>query len=515
MLYQAIDQAQAAWQDKQARGVRPIRDKFYSFAETMSEYSYLFSIIPNSNEYTSLITGVVSSVVKVSVNYKRVAEGFSEALSDISDHLRSVRKISKGSDSYDMRQHVIKLYCEVFELLCHALAWFTSKRKRIGAAFKKNFYDDTVVNLLNRIEKTVAAIDREANYISHSQVREIYERVLDDKSEDRLRSVGIQNRRDGEAAVERKLVMMREAVTCPDDTSHEFMREEAVGQATFIEISSADEFMTSESGHSMAESLDSEDDPDYHTRYEMERNSSHLETYRQSFKALSAPARGNEAMFLPDEVLLRIKSWIDTPGSKTIWIQGIPSTQQDSIVSRTAARIYDVSTEARLPCVLFFCQPRYDFAKEKSLTQKEASLVAFLYGIIRQLVRLLPTQFSAVEGLAQGNFDELDGSIQSVHASLDLIRALLNHAPSPLIWVIDGLQLVEDRASMPFLQAFLGILEEQKTTRISKVCFTTQGNCAVLARGLDFRERVDATRTALSRPGVTLRGGSGLQQLRA
>jgi hypothetical protein len=65
MLYQAIDQAQAAWQDKQARGVRPIRDKFYSFAETMSEYSYLFSIIPNSNEYTSLITGVVSSVVKV------------------------------------------------------------------------------------------------------------------------------------------------------------------------------------------------------------------------------------------------------------------------------------------------------------------------------------------------------------------------------------------------------------------------------------------------------------------
>jgi hypothetical protein len=64
-LYQAIDQAQTVWQDKQAQGLRPIRDKFFNFAETMSEYSYLFSIIPNGDRYVSLITGVVSSVVKV------------------------------------------------------------------------------------------------------------------------------------------------------------------------------------------------------------------------------------------------------------------------------------------------------------------------------------------------------------------------------------------------------------------------------------------------------------------
>ncbi|KAF0635513.1 hypothetical protein FPSE5266_01982 [Fusarium pseudograminearum] len=258
-LYQAIDQAQTAWHDKQARGLRPIRDKFFNFAETMSEYSYLFSIIPNGDKYTSLITGVVSSVVKVSVNYKKVAEGFSEALSDVSDHLRSVKKISKGADSHDMRLHVIKLYCEVFELLCHALTWFTSKRKRIGAAFKKNFYDDTVVSLLNRIQKIVTAIDREANYISHGQVREIYERVLDTKLEDRLRSVGIQSRRDGEAAIEGKLGMVRETIDCSDDMIHRLEEEEAVGPAALVEISSTDELMTSESEDSLVENIDSED----------------------------------------------------------------------------------------------------------------------------------------------------------------------------------------------------------------------------------------------------------------
>lgn len=193
------------------------------------------------------------------MNYKKVAEGFSEALSDVSDHLRSVKKISKGADSHDMRLHVIKLYCEVFELLCHALTWFTSKRKRIGAAFKKNFYDDTVVGLLNRIQKTVAAIDREANYISHGQVREIYERVLDTKIEDRLRSVGIQSRRDGEAAIEGKLGRAREVVGCSDDAKNLLEVEETIRPAALVEISSSDELMTSESEDSLVENIDSED----------------------------------------------------------------------------------------------------------------------------------------------------------------------------------------------------------------------------------------------------------------
>lgn len=36
-----------------------------SFLTTMNDYSFLFNVIPNSSMYTSLIAGVVSSVVKV------------------------------------------------------------------------------------------------------------------------------------------------------------------------------------------------------------------------------------------------------------------------------------------------------------------------------------------------------------------------------------------------------------------------------------------------------------------
>lgn len=65
-LFRAIDQAQEAWDEKQARGFGPAKGRFLNFAETMSEYSYLFSVVPSGDRYISLITGVVSSVVKVS-----------------------------------------------------------------------------------------------------------------------------------------------------------------------------------------------------------------------------------------------------------------------------------------------------------------------------------------------------------------------------------------------------------------------------------------------------------------
>jgi hypothetical protein len=42
-----------------------VKNRFLNFAETMNDYSYLFSIVPSGDKYTSLITGVVSSVVKV------------------------------------------------------------------------------------------------------------------------------------------------------------------------------------------------------------------------------------------------------------------------------------------------------------------------------------------------------------------------------------------------------------------------------------------------------------------
>lgn len=64
-LFKAIDQAQAEWDEKQTKGFGVAKGRFLNFAVTMNEYSYLFSVVPSGDKYVSLITGVVSSVVKV------------------------------------------------------------------------------------------------------------------------------------------------------------------------------------------------------------------------------------------------------------------------------------------------------------------------------------------------------------------------------------------------------------------------------------------------------------------
>ncbi len=64
-LLRAVQKAEADWQDKRKSSFGKAKGRFLAFLDTMNDHSYLFSFIPQGDKYTSLITGVVSSVVKV------------------------------------------------------------------------------------------------------------------------------------------------------------------------------------------------------------------------------------------------------------------------------------------------------------------------------------------------------------------------------------------------------------------------------------------------------------------
>lgn len=208
-----------------------------------------------------------------------------------------------------------------------------------------------------------------------------------------------------------------------------------------------------------------------------------------------------------------MQKWIKSHESKLIWIGGAPSASHGSGLSSAAMRICDIGIQTGIPCISFFAKPQYHFAHAKHLTHKEAGLVALLYSVVAQLSCLLPATFTATEGLYENHFRLLDGSMASVSAAMKIICTMLIHAPRSLIWVLDGIQLVESRDTIPHLQSLLGILRDQESKRISKVWFTTDGNCFVLTRGTEPHERVDASRMAHGRPGAILRGGSDVNDL--
>lgn len=67
-LLQAVGAAEEEWTKRKESGLGKTKSAVENFLNTLNDHSYLFSIIPNGDKYTSLITGVITSVVKVSLS---------------------------------------------------------------------------------------------------------------------------------------------------------------------------------------------------------------------------------------------------------------------------------------------------------------------------------------------------------------------------------------------------------------------------------------------------------------
>ena len=228
---------------------------------------------------------------------------------------------------------------------------------------------------------------------------------------------------------------------------------------------------------------------------------------------ISNALRGISRFLLPHEVLIEIQRWIEASQPRMIWIQGILSPSYGSDLSLAAMHICEICLNAGIPCVSFFAKPSYDFATGVQLTQKEAATIAFLYTILTQLARLLPVQFEATKELNLSQFTLLGGNLDTVPVALGLIEKLIVHAPPLLIWVIDGMQLMESVTTYQYLTQFVQILQRQGTDRFSRVCFTTDGNSAVLNRTINPSERVDASRLCQAQPGQVVSGSASISTL--
>jgi hypothetical protein len=64
-LQDQVVAAQRKWASQRNKGFGKAKEQTMSFLESLEGHKALFSVIPSGDKYTSLFTGVVSSVVKV------------------------------------------------------------------------------------------------------------------------------------------------------------------------------------------------------------------------------------------------------------------------------------------------------------------------------------------------------------------------------------------------------------------------------------------------------------------
>jgi hypothetical protein len=67
-IWTEVKTAQQEWEGRKDSRFGQAKASFSSFCQTLDEHSYLFSIFAKGDNYTTLFTGLISSMVKVNAS---------------------------------------------------------------------------------------------------------------------------------------------------------------------------------------------------------------------------------------------------------------------------------------------------------------------------------------------------------------------------------------------------------------------------------------------------------------
>ncbi|KAI1408084.1 hypothetical protein F5Y13DRAFT_114612 [Hypoxylon sp. FL1857] len=508
-LWTAVHQAQIRWDEKNGKGFGRAKAHFSSFLETMEAHKYLFSIIPNGEKYTSLITGVITSIVKASVNHDSITEGFSRALQEISRDLNFVRRGTRICDTAEMRGHIVLLYREVFAFLCYTMKWFSSSWNRFKKAFDNRFYDKNVQQRVSRVQSLVQRVRDEINLMSEQTVHNIhldqrvgfvetYNRIdtridrlqtdLDEKFMGLTRMIGEQMSQTLMANAQHELSNLKPRdllMDKTDDNSSSIKIARIPTQATAV--------------------MERED---------LEQLKRVLARFAEDGKGdSSGGSMGADLPLIPNEVAVDLQRWAQSRGSSLLWVEGPAYGPFDETLPSIGTRIWAISEELDLPCIGFFAKTKYAF-ESQTTSMKDAGIIAMLYSLNMQLADIVPATFEPVEALADLNLQRLDGTTRSIRTALGVLRALLSIIDPGIVCVICGFELVDCREHLSALVETIQLLGGQPAERRLKVLFLSSGNCRALSNATRLEQRSDATRMVLSRGRSPLAGGVAANDIR-
>lgn len=215
---------------------------------------------------------------------------------------------------------------------------------------------------------------------------------------------------------------------------------------------------------------------------------------------------------IPNEVAADIQRWVRITESALLWVEGPAYGSYDEALTSIGNVVWDLSENASIPCIGFFARTNYTF-ESQLVSTKNAGMISMLYSIISQLIDILPAEFPSIPGMSRVSMGQLDGTMESVSASLGVLQALLSCVEPGLICIICGFELVDARDNYSILTEFVKILREQPLERRIKTLFISAGNCRALGGSIKKWQRSDASRLVLGRHHSPLPGGVVAQNI--
>ncbi|KAI7774944.1 hypothetical protein LA080_007643 [Diaporthe eres] len=518
LVQQVIRSTLDSREAQQQSGLGRAKQQFFSFCDTLTAYSSLFSLIPQGSLYTSLFVGVISSLVKASARHDQNGEGFSRALAEISADMNFSQRQGSIHPTNRMKHLVILLYIRYSKFLCHAMSWYHSRWGRFKAAMDQSYYGREVREKVNRIKDVVKDIEREASLETqgilgqtHKTVTHLEHIIAEVR---RQNQIADQNRDLSNLDVSQKLDRIWLAIgemghnLAASTVSRQLYNSQlAIAQGS----ASEDEMRAEESRiHTGAVIV--------HTRQEIEEASRPLMkfigTYDTGANSAYPPYTSAGARQVTGQIVTRLQTWISEPKSQILCVISPPSSANRQEATIAAQHIVSVLQNADIPH-LAVAVGRLEIGPEvlNSTSQhlETARLVILLYSFIRQLTLLVPKAIEEASNITS-LLESLDGTAQSIPSALQAFQALLRHAPSLLVCVIDGLQLLDHPDLEQYVNDILSILRTGNDGRVLKVLLTSEGFFSSGAN-LTVDERLDCLHSPRRGPGGGRPGARNLSDV--
>jgi len=199
--------------------------------------------------------------------------------------------------------------------------------------------------------------------------------------------------------------------------------------------------------------------------------------------------------FASAPVAMKLREWLESRVSTTLWIRGTPVSHYPNELSALAGSLVNAATASKTPILFHFCEPVRSNDMIPGFTAEQCGAVSLAFSLIRQLILLLETDFDTSVDFGKARFLLLEKPLENWKDVLALLEALFDLSPGVLLCVIDGIDYLDYGPGQPMCTDILDILKRRKLSSatqgfVLKTLFTSAGVSMTLDKKLGLDEVV-------------------------
>lgn len=208
------------------------------------------------------------------------------------------------------------------------------------------------------------------------------------------------------------------------------------------------------------------------------------ERYLQDPDTIHRLIEKSRSLFVSTEVFSRTRQWVNELCSGTLWIEGPPGISKPSQNTKTSAFMLKNLRDLGVPTMVYFCE--YD-AKQWRNYDREKEVIRLINALVVQAAQNLLESKVAPEARLDSlaaRMNKLDGSIETIPRTIELLTDLMIEGSPLQFCVVDGLQILDhERLALPVRNGLKEVVEvmcktasdRSSASKVFKILFTTDG----------------------------------------